>query len=140
MHGALAGVAHFGQGPDWEEIMGRSTYSLAPRGQAPTSFRLYEAISLGSIPIYIWNNKRTLPFEDEVDWSQFAIVRHESELDGLRDWLSSEESRRWAVGREELLREFHDRYCNFEAIAAYVERTCRKLADRSVFNALINRS
>jgi hypothetical protein len=33
-----------------------SKYSLAPRGNGGTSFRICEAISAGSIPIYIWNN------------------------------------------------------------------------------------
>ncbi|WP_035614029.1 exostosin family protein [Haloferula sp. BvORR071] len=139
MHDALKDVAFFGKGADWENVMRGSTFSLAPRGLGPTSFRLYEAISLGSIPIYIWTDKRALPFEDEVDWSELAIVRHESELDELRDWLQSDESRRWASGREELLKDFHERYCNFEAMAAYVERTCRKLADRSTFTSALKR-
>ena len=30
-----------------------SLFSLCPRGYGPTSFRLYESIQLGSIPVYI---------------------------------------------------------------------------------------
>jgi hypothetical protein len=37
-------------------LLQSSTYSLAPRGNGGTSFRICEAISAGSIPIYIWNN------------------------------------------------------------------------------------
>ena len=134
MHQALSDVAFFGQGGDWEAVMSGSTFSLAPRGLGPTSFRLYEAISLGSIPIYIWNEKRAVPFEDEVDWSELAVIRHENELPELREWLLSDDSRKWAAGREDLLREFHRNYCNYEAMARYVDRMARKLGNREFFD------
>jgi hypothetical protein len=37
-------------------LLQSSKYSLAPRGNGGTSFRICEAISAGSVPIYIWNN------------------------------------------------------------------------------------
>jgi hypothetical protein len=59
-----------------------SKYSLAPRGNGGTSFRICEAISAGSVPIYIWNNtveegavipQLSLPFSD---FSLFFSSRH----------------------------------------------------------------
>lgn len=37
-------------------LLQSSKYSLAPRGNGGSSFRICEAISAGSIPVYIWNN------------------------------------------------------------------------------------
>jgi hypothetical protein len=36
--------------------------------------RLYETLQLGSIPIYLWLHQRWVPFEDLVDWSEFALI------------------------------------------------------------------
>ena len=35
------------------DVTARSTFSLCPRGYGATSFRLYEAMQLGAIPVYI---------------------------------------------------------------------------------------
>ncbi len=45
MYQALKNFAHFGEGGDWKEVMGRSKFTLCPRGLGMSSFRLY-AISL----------------------------------------------------------------------------------------------
>ena len=58
----------------WKEIIERSTFSLCPRGFGLTSFRLYEAIQLGSIPIYVWEGDLMLPFSDILDWTLFSII------------------------------------------------------------------
>ena len=36
------------------ELVERSVFTLAPRGSGSGSFRMYEALQLGSIPIFIW--------------------------------------------------------------------------------------
>lgn len=69
-------------------ILNRSVFTLAPRGFGYTSFRIYEAILAGSIPIYIWEDKKILPFEDILDYDTFSIVIHISELNKLEDILS----------------------------------------------------
>lgn len=48
-------------------------FTLAPRGYGPASFRMYEAIKLGSIPIYI-SDEKWLPFEEELDWKSISII------------------------------------------------------------------
>jgi hypothetical protein len=37
----------------WVRVMASAVVSLAPRGTGPTSFRLYEALQLGLVPVYI---------------------------------------------------------------------------------------
>ncbi|EIE18061.1 hypothetical protein COCSUDRAFT_9502, partial [Coccomyxa subellipsoidea C-169] len=59
---------------DWKIITESSNLSFCPRGYGPTSFRLYETLQLGTIPIYVWEDEKWLAFEDKVDWNEFAIV------------------------------------------------------------------
>ncbi|HEX8546138.1 MAG TPA: exostosin family protein [Cytophagaceae bacterium] len=56
------------------KVLGQSNFSLAPAGYGPTSFRLYEAMYFNSIPIYIYDETRWLPYEDLLDWSKLAIL------------------------------------------------------------------
>ncbi len=72
---------------EWQHIMEASTFAFCPRGWRPTSFRLFEAIQLGAIPIYVWEEERWLPYEEIIDWSTFAFVverREIGELPGLQ--------------------------------------------------------
>lgn len=65
-----------------------SKFGLAPRGWGRTSFRLYEIFKLGTVPVYVYNDKCWLPYQDEIDWSKFAIVIHVSKLSQLEGMLN----------------------------------------------------
>ena len=83
---------HFYNGKGFEEykqIVNRSVFTLAPRGYGYTSFRIYEAILADSIPIYVWEDKKVLPFEDILDWSSFCIIIHSSEINKLSEILDN---------------------------------------------------
>lgn len=64
------------------QVMGKSRFTLAPRGYGKTSFRLYEALRMGSIPIYIYDDM-WLPYQDIIDWSKMAVLVHTDELASL---------------------------------------------------------
>ena len=51
-------------GKDWRDVMGDSRFQLVPRGVGRSSFRLVEAIQMGLIPIYIYNDIPWLPYKD----------------------------------------------------------------------------
>jgi hypothetical protein len=57
------------------ELMRWSTFALAPRGYGRTSFRLYEAMDLGCIPVYLYWGTPWLPYTDVLDWKEFAVLR-----------------------------------------------------------------
>lgn len=57
----------------FKEMMERSIFSLCPRGYGPTSFRMYEAIQAGSIPVYVYD-KLWIPYEQSIDWEEFAVL------------------------------------------------------------------
>ena len=69
-------------------ITSRSIFSLCPRGYGRSSFRLYEAIQLGSIPVFIYDHK-WLPFEDEIDWNQFCVLIDVNDIQNIDTILSS---------------------------------------------------
>ena len=63
----------------------QSTFSLCPRGYGVSSFRLYETLEVGSIPIYIVEDDvdHWLPFSDKVDWDKLAVLLKESEIENI---------------------------------------------------------
>ena len=76
-----------------------SKFCLAPRGYGRSSFRFFESLQLGTIPIYLWNDKNWLPFQDILDYSKFCIVLNISEINKLEDILNSiDESKSFSLG------------------------------------------
>jgi hypothetical protein len=57
----------------YKDLISESYFSLCPRGYGPTSFRLYESISLGTVPIYI-SDDFFLPFKELIDWENLAVL------------------------------------------------------------------
>jgi len=64
-----------------------SKFCLAPRGFGRSSFRFYEIIKLGSIPIYVWDDEIWLPFQDVIDYDKLSVVIHIDNLNNLDDIL-----------------------------------------------------
>ena len=73
----------------YKEILNRSIFTLAPRGYGYTSFRLYEAIQANSIPIYIYQDKISLPFNDVLDWKDFCVIINNEDIQKLPEILDS---------------------------------------------------
>jgi hypothetical protein len=74
---------------EYKNIINRSIFTLAPRGFGYTSFRIYEAILANSIPIYIWDDKKILPFSDELNWEDFCIIINSNEINKLPEILKN---------------------------------------------------
>lgn len=70
------------------EIMEASTFSLCPRGYGQTSFRIYEALSVGSIPVYVYDEP-LIPFADKFNFNEIGILVHESDIDSIDSILKS---------------------------------------------------
>lgn len=49
-------------GSSWKEHLGRSDFSICPVGFGQASFRLAEAIALETIPVYVWESVKMLPY------------------------------------------------------------------------------
>lgn len=71
------------------ELTSRSAFCLAPRGYGRSSFRFFEAMLLGAIPVYLWDDQEWLPYKDKIDYSAFAVSVHEKDIPELYQILSS---------------------------------------------------
>ena len=66
-----------------------SRFCLAPRGYGRSSFRFFEAIQLDTIPVYVWDDVKWLPYQEILDYDAFSVSVHVSELHTLHDRLAS---------------------------------------------------
>jgi len=66
----------------FKNITQRSIFSLCPRGYGATSYRLYESMQLGAIPVYL-SDRHLLPWSDEIDWSTFSVVIKPEEFQNI---------------------------------------------------------
>lgn len=56
-----------------------SIFALCPRGYGPASFRMYEALQMKLIPIYI-SDEFWLPYKDQINWDKIAILVKENDI------------------------------------------------------------
>lgn len=56
----------------FRNVMRDSVFCLCPRGSGVTSFRMYEAIQCGVIPVYI-SDYFALPFQNKINWDDLII-------------------------------------------------------------------
>lgn len=71
------------------EITCNSKFVLCPRGYGRNSFRFYEVLKLGSIPIYVWDDIEWLPYKDDMDYDTFCISININEIHNLKNLLKS---------------------------------------------------
>ena len=71
----------------YRELMSKTKFGLCPRGYGKTSFRFYEMLTMGVVPVYIYDDP-WIPYRDEIDWSLFCVMCPEYEIDFLPYKLS----------------------------------------------------
>jgi hypothetical protein len=72
----------------FKTLTAKSKFTLCPRGYGKTSFRLYEAMQLGSVPVYV-SDSHYLPWTDEINWSEFCVLIKPDQISELNNILSS---------------------------------------------------
>jgi hypothetical protein len=65
------------------DVSQSSRFGLAPRGYGPSSFRFFELMQLGIIPIYVHDHENGLPYTDELDYSKFSVIIHIDDIQNL---------------------------------------------------------
>ena len=106
---------------EYFEMLSKSIFSLCPRGVGPTSFRLYESIAMGAIPIYIWREEKCLPYKDELDWNEFSIILHDEEIDEIPMILNSISDEKIKQMQSRLKEVWRDYFCR--------DAICRKIIE-----------
>jgi hypothetical protein len=66
----------------FREILYNSVFALSPRGFGPASFRMYEAIQMQCIPIYI-TDEFWLPFTNKIKWDKMSLLINPSEIEKI---------------------------------------------------------
>jgi hypothetical protein len=69
-----------------------SDYVLCARGAGNFSYRLYETLSLGRIPLFI-DTDCVLPYEREIDWKSLSVCVDASDMDYLDQAVADFHSR-----------------------------------------------
>lgn len=105
---------YFGIGTffEFKDIVERSIFSLCPRGYGRTSYRLFESMAAGSIPIYIWDDVEWLPYKELLDWDKIAISINVSDIEKLPDILEEYDDIRVKNMRREIDRVYPEYFSN----------------------------
>jgi hypothetical protein len=64
----------------------KSKFALCPRGYGKSSFRLYETMQLGTVPVYV-SDDHYLPWTDELDWNEFCVLVKQKDIGDLKNIL-----------------------------------------------------
>lgn len=93
------------------DIMSKSLFSLCPRGYGKTSFRIYESLMCGSVPVYIYDNA-WVPFHNIENFKEYGILCHVDELNKLDHLLSNISTDEYIYKREIGKEIFDELYSN----------------------------
>lgn len=66
----------------FRDILYNSVFALSPRGFGPASFRMYEAIQMQCVPIYI-SDKFWIPFTNYIEWDKMCLLINEDEIETI---------------------------------------------------------
>ena len=67
----------------------KSKFAFAPRGYGRSSFRFFEIMKLGTVPIYVWDDIEWLPYKDEINYNDICISINIKDIDKLDNILDS---------------------------------------------------
>lgn len=70
------------------DITQRSWFTLCPRGYGLQSFRFFEVLQLGSIPVFVYDTE-WFPFNKLIDWSTFSICIHINDIRNIPKILNN---------------------------------------------------
>ena len=59
---------------------------------------MYEAIQLGCIPVYIWEEEIMLPYTEFLDWNSFSIIIEVKNVDQLEQKLIEADVKKLQAG------------------------------------------
>ena len=103
----------------FKQIMSKSYFSICPRGYGPTSFRLYESIQAGIVPVYI-SDSHFIPFADKVNWDDFSIIMKPREMNKLSKILEKSLENGNHLILDKNLQLIGEQYFNFSYMCKYI--------------------
>jgi hypothetical protein len=76
---------------DYQKLLSETRFVPVPRGNSPETFRLYEALEHGCIPVYVRSNGDDVFWNWICRWLPLRLIRTWSEAaDQIRAWQQTE--------------------------------------------------
>ena len=104
-------------------VTSRSKFTLCPRGYGNTSFRLYECMQLGSVPVYISDDFH-LPWTDELDWNSFCVLIHLDDIDYVDEILKDISDDRYDTMKDNI-EKIYNQYFTLDSLYRNIVRRLR---------------
>ena len=79
-------ITDFCKDDEYRNLLINSTFSLCPSGSGPNSIRLWESLSVGSIPIILSDHLELYP---QIEWHNYVIFWKENNFDNLLKYLDN---------------------------------------------------
>ena len=108
------------RGDDWDRVVASSQFCLTPRGYGRTSFMMYESIQLGTIPIYVYDDRAWLPYRD-LPWDELSVVISKENLNQLPSVLKYADVRKMRENLENL----RDSHFTFDGVLDQIAKFMR---------------
>jgi hypothetical protein len=102
------------------DVTASSRFTLCPRGYGRASFRLYEAMQLGSVPVYI-SDHHVLPWAEELDWEEFCVIVDAAKVPDIDRILTRITDKKYERMRKRA-KEIYPAYFSLEGVAANILR------------------
>jgi hypothetical protein len=111
---------------DYVQTLLRSKFVLCPRGIGPSSWRLFETMRVGRVPVVI-SDDWVPPFG--IDWHSFVVRVRESDVPQIPSILSGMESQ-WVERAHQAKQAWKD-HMSYERMFGWIGERCAKVLDRS---------
>jgi hypothetical protein len=116
VRGAFFGSAEMTQSKytrgEYVQNMIDSDYTLCVRGAGNFSYRLYETLSCGRIPVFV-DTDCVLPYDSVIRWKDYCVYLDESEVARIGDRVAEFHAKLSPSGFEELQRECRKLWKNY---------------------------
>lgn len=95
-----------------------SKFVLCPRGYGRSSFRFFEILKLGSIPVYIWDDIEWLPYKEIINYTKFSISVNINDISNIKNLILSIDENKY----EEMLNEYNKikHYFSMDGMYKYI--------------------
>ena len=120
LHGKNDIFKFYGHHKDWVSQMERSNFTLAPRGWGHDSFRRWEALQLGTIPVYVYDSAEPwLPYAELLDWEKLSLNVAAEDSSKIADWVRALENTGMVPIMHQYIKDCHS-FFTYEFMLEYI--------------------
>jgi hypothetical protein len=114
---------------EYAQNMIGSVYAVVMRGAGNFSYRLYEVLSCGRIPLFV-NTDCLLPFDEQIDWKKHLVWLEEEQLDNIDGILLNFHKSKTTAELEAMQHRNRELYERFISPSGYFTHLCSFLLQK----------